>query len=183
MNPIERALAYREGGHTIRCHTLQYLGHYNVAMHSYNMMSLLLLLYPNTPSLNLIKAIQWHDIPERWTGDVPTPAKMASSLLRSELYQLEQKVLEKLGIGELFLCLSEQEKQWLAAIDLLELFMWGREQYELGNTSVSSMNEQILKIFYNNWDTIPPEVQSFIENFIWNRTVECHTLIQGESHG
>lgn len=172
MNIIEQALALREGGQTQRCHTMQYMGPYNVAIHSYNALSLLLLLYPKHPSLNLIKAVLWHDVPERWTGDVPTPAKLANPFLKEILGTLEQRIFNDIGIGGLFKCLKGEEKRWLDAVDLLELFMWVQEQMKMGNSIVDSVLAQILKIVENNRSSIPKEVLSFFREFKWSRTPE-----------
>lgn len=176
---VQEALAFREAGHTQRCHTMQYIGTYNVAMHCYNALSLLFVLYPGEPSPNLVKALLWHDAPERWTGDVPTTAKRAYLPLNKALHELEEMILTKLGITEIFTRLNEIEIKWLHAIDLLELFMWTKEQEELGNKSLKTMNQQIMKIFQERKDNIPAEVQQFLDKFTWSRTKECHELIGG----
>ena len=69
-----RVLAAREGGNVLRCHTVPHHGQYSVGKHSYDALSLLLLLHPN-PSMNLVKATLWHDCAERFVGDMPAPAK------------------------------------------------------------------------------------------------------------
>jgi 5'-deoxynucleotidase YfbR-like HD superfamily hydrolase len=128
--------AVREGGAVQRCHTFpQHHGPYDVAQHSYGAVSLLLLLHPN-PSLNLIKAVQWHDIGERWLGDMPSPAKTGNQHL-AEVYEAEEeKILTLLG---LYFELSNQEENWLKAVDILDLWLWCREEEFLGNRSVTRM--------------------------------------------
>ena len=177
MNKIKKVLAIREGGQTQRCHTMLYHGAYNVAIHSYNAVSLLLQLYPTAPSIALIRAVMWHDVPERWTGDVPTPAKMACPELRVVLDGLEKRILTSLGIGELFTSLSGHERNWLNAVDLLELYIWACEQVAIGNTTAKDMVKQILQIFEERKDNTPLEVQHFVDNFIYTKSVECHNLI------
>lgn len=176
---MNRILALREGGQTQRCHTMQYHGAYNVAMHTHNMMTLLLELWPknSVPSYNLIKACQFHDVAERWMGDIPTTAKLADYKLKLAMNALEDKVLEALGIGDIYINLTETEAEWLDAIDLLELFMWAHDQYKLGNAIVGNMILQIRKIFESNWEEYPIEVQNFIENYQWERSPECRELI------
>lgn len=178
MNLIQRALALREGGQTTRCHTMQYVGPYNVAMHSYNALSLLLLLHHEAPpSIHLIKAVMFHDTPERWTGDIPTPAKMASKGLKIWADELEMEILKALGYEKLYSDLTTKERQWLAAVDLLELFMWGAEQAAMGNSAAMPMNNQIRKIFKKREKETPKEVLEFIKQFKWQRMPECHELI------
>ena len=119
MDNNKKFLAIREGGQTKRCHTMQYLHPYNVAIHSYNALSLLTLLYlDGKPSINLVKAVLWHEVPERWTGDVPSPAKWASSNLKEALDLLEKKILIALDISDAFQQLTNEELQWLSAVYL-----------------------------------------------------------------
>lgn len=178
MNSISRILALREGGQTKRCHTIPYIGPYNVAIHSYNALVLLLALYPRTPRLELIQAVMFHDTPERWTGDVPTPAKISSPLLRNILDSLEQKILDKLGFSNLFSNLAPFERHWLTAVDLLELYIWGKEQELMGNQLIKSMNDTILKIFEEKKDQTPKEIEKFLKKFKLKRVKECHELIK-----
>lgn len=177
MNLVQKALALREGGQVIRAHTMPYVGAYNVAIHSYNAVSLLLLLYPGQPRVELIRAVMWHDVPERWTGDVPSPAKWSSSDLKEVLDNLEQKILDTLGEGELFTNLTFQESYWLTAVDLLELWMWGQDQAAMGNYAANKLMYRVFELIKSKWERIPKEVQDFITEFKWERTGECNELL------
>lgn len=185
MNLIERILAIREGGQTQRCHTIPHLGEYSVASHSYNALNLLLLLYPGDPRVELIKAVQWHDVPERWTGDIPAPAKWASKELKGVLDTIEQQVLEKLGILDTFQELTEGELNWLSGVDLLELWLWSKEQIYLGNKNMVDMERRVHRLFEERDSKTPQEIKDFLGSFWiecgdWKRTVECNDLIQEE---
>lgn len=175
MNNVERILAVREGGQTIRAHIMPYVGTYNVAIHSFNALNLLLQLYPGgEPPLRLIKAVQWHDVAERWTGDVPKTAKMASKELKMLLGSLEIKINLKLGIQIL---LTDEEEDWLHAVDLLELFIWSKEQLYMGNNQVKDMSERILEIFDDMGNDVPEPIMLILDGFEFKRTVECHELL------
>lgn len=178
MNKCKQVLAIREGGQTKRAHTMQYAGEYNVAIHSYNALSLLLLLYPGEPSVGLIKAVLWHDVPERWTGDVPAPAKWASPELKKILDDLEQTILEKIGIGELYVGLRPEQLNWLNGVDLLELFIWAKEQKANGAYFADYMIDRIIGLISDRdrEGKIPKEIINFVANFKWSRSVECHEL-------
>lgn len=178
MTPVQKALALREGGQTTRCHTMHYFGHYDVAIHSFNALNLLFVLYPppDAPSLNLIQAILWHDIPERWTGDVPTPAKLANKVLKEEVDNLENEVLKALELADVFVNLTPKERDWLRAVDLLELFVWGKEQEAMGNVMVANMNRQIIRIFESRSET-PLPVLIFVRDFEYIRNPECQDLL------
>lgn len=130
-----RVLAAREGGNVLRCHTVPHHGQYSVGKHSYDALSLLLLLHPN-PSMNLVKATLWHDCAERFVGDIPAPAKWTNSELGKVYEEAERRVLATLG---LLPCLLPDEEDWLKAVDTLELWLWCREEEALGNEAVTAM--------------------------------------------
>lgn len=132
---ITQVRATREAGTVRRCHIVPHHGQYNIAQHSYGAVSLLLLLHPE-PSLNLIKAVQWHDVGERWLGDMPAPAKWSNPELGAVYEAAEERVLKTLG---LLPDLTEEEVNWLKAVDTLELLLWCREEAALGNATVAPM--------------------------------------------
>jgi 5'-deoxynucleotidase YfbR-like HD superfamily hydrolase len=167
-----QALATREGGMVERCHAMPKHGAYNVAMHSYNAVSLLLLLHPS-PSITLIKAVLWHDVAERWTGDIPRPAKWASPDLNKADKELEMEIMSYLQLYE---DLTEEEKNWLGAVDLLELFMWTCDETALGNASTIHMRQRLIKLF-NECEWMPRETRNFVMNFTWKRLPDCDELL------
>lgn len=130
-----RIQATREAGTVRRCHIVPHHGQYNIAQHSYGAVSLLLLLNPE-PSLNLIKAVQWHDAGERWLGDMPAPAKWDNFDLGQVYEAAERRVLDAIG---LLPELTREEEHWLKAVDTLDLWLWCREEEALGNATVKAM--------------------------------------------
>jgi len=140
--PFQLARALREGGAVERCHTIPHHGSYTVGQHSYDALSLLLVLHPD-PTLALVKAVLWHDVPERWTGDVPANAKWDNHRLAHALAVSEGKVFDALGLGPLFEGLSEEECSWLHAVDRLELWLWCQDQLALGNSNVRVVQKNL----------------------------------------
>ena len=139
---LTRLAATREAGTVRRCHIVPHHGQYNIAQHSYGAVSLLLLLHPN-PSLTLIKAVQWHDVAERWLGDIPAPAKWTHAELGEAYERAEEELLKCLGLfGEL----TDLEVAWLKAVDTLELWLWCREEEALGNAAVTPMRRACEKV-------------------------------------
>lgn len=134
---VVRLTATREAGTVRRCHIVPHHGQYNIAQHSYGAVSLLLLLHP-APSVDLIKAVQWHDVGERWLGDMPAPAKWENPELGRIYEAAEERVLRAL---DLLPDLPEPDLQWLKAVDTLELWLWCREEEALGNSRVTPMRE------------------------------------------
>jgi hypothetical protein len=114
MNRQDRLRAQREGGKVTRAHTAGgYHGHYDIAQHSFNMLLLLYELHPN-PSVNLIKAISYHDLAERYTGDLPAPALLEFPEVRSSLKKIESVVAESMGLN---VEITAEDKAWVASLD------------------------------------------------------------------
>lgn len=155
--------AIREGGNVLRCHTMPCLGRdYTVAHHSFNAVSLVLQLHPR-PSVNLLKAVAWHDMGERWAGDLPSPALQLNPLLKEAYEIAEQRALIRAGIR--FPMLTPEEKKWLSAVDKLELLLWAREQIFLGNRNAQEYVLALRKWFSDNKDNVPDELKLHIDGY------------------
>jgi hypothetical protein len=177
--PSQVVLAIREGGWTERMHCVPHHGEYSVAKHSWAVASLIALLCPNA-SNNLIMAALWHDVPERWVGDTPAPAKYwLNPELGRELKMTERMIEDELGIR---IPLSEEERQWLAACDVLECLMWTHEQLQMGNQLVrptmKSCIEQLQEM------PLPEELKLFIaaHKFEVSETTGWWKAIMGRDH-
>jgi 5'-deoxynucleotidase YfbR-like HD superfamily hydrolase len=116
--------AIREAGQVTRYHAIPHIKQQNDAEHSWNALNLILLLHPN-PSVPLIKAVQWHDVAERWTGDMPSTAKEDPGV-REGMHRIEGEVMSRL-FSEEALMLSRESMQWLHAVDHLEAYLFCRE--------------------------------------------------------
>lgn len=161
-----RVLAAREGGNVLRCHTVPHHGQYSVGKHSYDALSLLLLLHPN-PSMNLVKATLWHDCAERFVGDMPAPAKWLNQRLGEE-YELAEREAQKASGLELPE-LTEDEQNWLTAVDRVELLLWAEEQAALGNRHIQGLVTASWGWLAQNSAKVPVEVRDFVEGFVWHR--------------
>ena len=161
-----RVLAAREGGNVLRCHTVPHHGQYSVGKHSYDALSLLLLLHPN-PSMNLVKATLWHDCAERFVGDMPAPAKWLNQRLGEE-YELAEREAQKASGLELPE-LTEDEQNWLTAVDRVELLLWAEEQAALGNRHIQGLMAASWGWLAQNSAKVPVEVRDFVEGFVWHR--------------
>lgn len=164
MTDLTRLIAFREAGHVSRMHAGRILGTYDVAQHSYNALSLLLVLNPEA-STTLIRAVLWHDVPERFTGDLPHPIKVREQVLRTALGKVDVEIELLLGIplGEL----DESERKWLSAVDSLEFFMWCCEQETLGNTRVRYPKQRMLEfLVLTHW--IPENVKNVVAEILEN---------------
>lgn len=132
LNPEDLARAVRsarEAAHVERCHTKPHHGSYSTGAHSYGMLAMALILHP-APSLALLREIAFHDAGERWVGDIPWMAKQAHPELRKAYEAAEEAELERHNIPGGVLSLEDRE--WLAALDLLEFYMWALDQLAFG---------------------------------------------------
>ena len=166
LTKINQIKFLREGGDVKRCHTFPHHGEYTVGKHSFDALNLLLILHPN-PSINLIKAIQWHDVPERFTGDIPATVKWQNPILTRQLELMEENTLIQFGLNGPFEEIDSYDKIWLHAIDKLELWIWAKDQITMGNLHAHDMVSRLNGWFDDN--EIPEPVEEVIATYIANR--------------
>ena len=124
----------REGGWTDRMHTWQKIRPYRVDSHSWGMAVLLHQMFPEDCEKDLLLAILYHDVPERWVGDTPYGAKyILNPDLGQELKKTERRVSEALKIN---FQLNQRAKSILGFLDVLEFTLWVREEIALGNSTL-----------------------------------------------
>ena len=91
---VEKIKLVREAADVQRLHTKRTIGEYSNGSHTFGMLALLRLLYPDAPS-HLIWAIVEHDIPERLIGDIPSPSIHFGGFIdKNKLCQCEEKILD-----------------------------------------------------------------------------------------
>lgn len=170
----ERVLVTREGGAVRRCHILGNLmgDVYNNASHSYNAVSLLLLLYPAVegvdPSMRLVKALLWHDAAERFVGDAPATAKWKDAKFQEIYERIEADYLAEYGLAQE---LVDREKAWLNWMDKLELMLWAIEQVARGNSPIYRVVERLQSWFngqfYSGTMDFPRVLETYIREHAW----------------
>ena len=159
--------AIREGGHTERAHTVPHVGSYNVANHTWHVVCLILLLCPR-PSMRLIKAAQFHDVVERYAGDIPGHAKYWHSPELGRYHKKLEKVLnERLNIH---IELTPYEECWLKGCDILEFYLWCCDQVAMGNQHVLGVRNNVKRYISENPKNIPRIIIEFINGYSWERT-------------
>lgn len=134
-----RVQAARESGAVSRAHIMHTSRPYDIAQHCYNMAAMLMILHPN-PSKELIKSVLFHDIAERWTGDVPHPIKASNLKLRRLIENKEVEIQTELG---LLVQLHEVDEWWLGSLDTFELYLFSLDEISnRGNLEVLEMKEK-----------------------------------------
>jgi 5'-deoxynucleotidase YfbR-like HD superfamily hydrolase len=163
LRPVDRVTYLREASNVERAHTLPHHGSYTVGKHSYDAVMLLLALNPSA-SPELIKAVLYHDLGERFTGDVPTPAKHADGEMARRLDQAEAKARDFLALG---VTLTADERVWLHAVDKVELLLWCKDQLALGNMNAAAIIGTLVSQL--NHMELPQIVVEFIQSHEWTR--------------
>lgn len=122
------------GGQVTRYHTREMLRPQKVGEHTYNVLSLVMLLTNFHPSHNLVLHVLLHDVAEFVVGDIPSPTKR--QLLRQGVgvAALEDDVLRKHNLK--LPSLSKEEHRTMHMADLLDgLYHSGRE-VAMGNVTM-----------------------------------------------
>jgi hypothetical protein len=170
MEILEQVKYLRESNQVIRCHTLKYIGSYTVGQHIGDCVQLLLKLWPEAPN-RLIKALVFHDIAERATGDIPSPVKSNFPVMKEIVKEIESLVDEALEVREE---LNEEEQRWLLGIDYLELLLWCKDQQALGNTQVEHFIDVLTDLLEQDW--VPDPIYSVAQDYN-ARKLHCGELL------
>lgn len=181
MDVLKRIRVLREGGNTLRSHVIPHLDQYTVGKHSYDALSILLVLHPG-PSTVLIECMLWHDVAERWVGDLPGPVKWFWPGVHEPLAEAEEEVLRFVGVP--VDDLNEEDLRWLKACDLLEFFLWCQDQLAIGNLHAENAKEAVAKqLEIAGLPTPARQYWERLKNHGWRRGPELIDLmkeVQGE---
>ncbi len=118
------------GGHLRRWHCSDIIGDERVDSHTWGMVSLILILHPD-PSMRLIRAVQFHDAGEMFSGDIPHPAKVAVPSLGAGDKEVASRWSAVTGLGNEKLSLDEE--WWLRFVDSAQAFLFAWRQVTMGN--------------------------------------------------
>ncbi len=159
MRRLDRLRAQLEGGRVKRCHTVNIIGHYDNAQHSFNMLLIYCEMHPN-PHPDTMRAILYHDLAERYTGDLPAPSLTEFPELRKGIKDVEAHCRAVMGID---FQLSECEANWVHCIDKIEHWIWAHRQLLMGNTLVLSHVRKLASILSDL--EIPVPLQELIAHY------------------
>ncbi len=159
----DEAMSLRASGHVARWHTLQHVNRQTDAEHSAQALSLLLLLHPD-PSVNLIKSLLWHDSAERVCGDMPAPIKRENPELSAHYEAAEMSFFEiHPTVIDAMTKLTEDERLWLKAVDVLELLLYCHDEIAMGNSHFEIIEKRARQ--YLASAVTPIEVTQFVNRF------------------
>jgi len=159
---VDKIKFCREAAEVSRCHSLKILGEYPVGQHTFNMLAMLRILFPEA-SRNLIWAIIEHDIPERLTGDIPSPTKWYGVIDKNNLTQMEHDINSEIFGDDSMSLLTQEEAKILHGLDITELYMFCKDQIQLGNQNLTTMERRIENYVKKN----AHQYDSIILNLFW----------------
>lgn len=134
----------RDAAAVKRWHTKRVLKEQSVGAHSFNMLLLLMEVWPDHPH-RVMKACIHHDLPELITGDIPAPVKWRSTQMAIMLEEMEK------GTGPLYqdFGLTSMEESVVKWCDSAELALYCLEELQMGNTFVATTIAAILRRMYD----------------------------------
>ena len=171
LNNVDRIKATREAGNVRRFHVVPHVGEYTVGKHSYDAVSMLLVLHLN-PSIHLVKALLWHDGAERWVGDMPRPAVSYNEALFHAHDQAHMSALQTWEMYEGFEFLTDEDFRWLNAIDTLESWVWCQDQIAFGNRHCEKTLLYLSRSIEREFSNFPEPCREFYAKYEWTRLPE-----------
>ena len=135
----------RGGGAVKRWHARPIIGEQTVAAHTWGMLVIADHLFP-TRVRNLVLPILYHDVVEKFTGDLPADAKWREPRLK-ELTDKVSADIEKVLSIHFELTLSDQFA--MSICDRMEMLWFCVEQNRLGNTNMDQVFRRVLSWFRN----------------------------------
>lgn len=158
---VEKIKMLREAADVQRLHTKRTIGEYSNGYHTFGMLALLRLLYPDAPK-ELIWAIVEHDLPERLIGDIPSPAIHHGGFIDKDyMWEAEESVLNGIFGTHYFSHLKTTDPvsySWLKGLDLLELFLFCKDQKRLGSKNLLQIEHRCMEVFKFRAADFPKEV-------------------------
>jgi 5'-deoxynucleotidase YfbR-like HD superfamily hydrolase len=152
--------AWRSG--TVRrYHTMEAIESNLVSQHSWGVVLLILMLWPDAPRQLLIAA-ELHDFGEKATGDMPGPVKWGNPVLESEMDRMERAHMKaRLPDTLLQLLESVDEVQW----GLVELC--DRAEFCISMIQERMLGNKFTEIYYKRaWDKMTLVLEQFRDRFL-----------------
>lgn len=138
----------RLAGRVLRYHTWPHIKEQSVAEHSWQLLRILLAIWPEAPQ-HVLSYIVRHDCGELTTGDAPYPVKANNPILGKEMNRVERDGL-MLQIEAGFLRLGpdvdEQEKWAVKLAEFIEMWEWGAEELLMGNQFARLVSQRCRKV-------------------------------------
>jgi chloramphenicol 3-O-phosphotransferase len=143
--PLRLETDPRRGGDVIRYHTWPTLQQQTTGQHSWNVVRILVTLWPEAPKEAILNA-QFHDSGEVGTGDAPYPVKANNPDIKRGMDRIEGEIRAEMGVGRHMNC-DQFWRDRIKLCDCIEMWEFGLDEVHFGNRFaelvVSRMAEQI----------------------------------------
>ena len=141
----------RRAGQVTRYHTWPRIKDQNVGEHTWQVMRILLMIWPDAPRWLIVHAM-FHDLGEVGAGDMPYPAKQSSPQLKRSMDNLEATVVEIMSRNWNFNFIDPTLNDSIPATDLkifklcelVEMWEWGLSEHNLGNKYATVVSQRVL---------------------------------------
>jgi len=174
---ISKIIAIRRASEVKRLHTHPLLQeHYTNGQHSYGVAMLVDQLYPvikdefgmtsdsdDSDRLTMIQAALYHDVAEKWTGDIPGSFKAMQPIIKDVESSVSQDVLNQLNVD---INLSEEKYFFLKCCDKLELLLFCMDERELGSKRLNHIIENLMVWFGERNDDLPIQIVDFLHEVL-----------------
>lgn len=158
IGDADRIKFLREAADVNRIHARRYIGEYTNGQHTFNMLSMLRLLWPEAPR-SLIWAILEHDIPERLLSDIASPSIHFGGFIDKEAFKEAEKEILRSLFGLFFFTFeTEEDYKWLRGLDLLELYLFCRDQRRMGSENLLQIENRCYEVFKFRAHTFPKKI-------------------------
>lgn len=148
----------RSGGTVERCHAIPHFGSYNNAAHQWGVAQLMHSFWPEDFQ-RLAAICLFHDVPERWVGDIPSPVMRQVPGVKEGVALVEKVITEDLGLPSEHE-LDPDDLAKVKACDRIEFLLWCYDQARMGNREVQEGIAEVNRYLREN---PPPEpARSFL---------------------
>lgn len=115
--------------------------------------------------MNLIKYVLWHDTAEHVFGDMPSTVGSHDPELYERYGKVQEEMLENIKQCSLSF-LDAEEQYWFECLDKLEVYLFAKEQLNLGNKNMTGVIKSVIFWFSAREPyTIPDEVLDVLANW------------------
>ena len=142
-------------GDVRRCHALRALTESTVASHSWGVTALVVALFPDDVSVNLLKAALFHDIGEHVTGDIPTTMKWRLPPTANDaIDRLEREARVAIIGADPMIHLSYRDKLILKLCDMVEFGKFVEKEIKMGNSELIKVQKRVEAVVRRRWRDI-----------------------------
>lgn len=164
----------RLAGEVSRYHTWPHLRQQSVAEHSWQVMRIMLAIYPMVPRVLLIHCMA-HDAGEIGTGDIPYPIKKENPDLKEIMDELETETISAMALKWNFpseVALSPEEKLIFKLAEFIEMWEWALKEQLLGNEFAEVVGSRCLTEAYSLCDKLSQDIAGLAKKYINTRKTE-----------